>query len=61
MRQKPTQISYQLVPIDPTAKMKTAAIDVEVYSDLSAGLGPLTWCEVEAIYKAMLAAAKEQP
>ena len=50
---------YQLVPVEPTAGMKTAAIGVEVYADSPLELGALTWHEASAIYKAMLAAAPQ--
>ena len=48
---------WRLVPIEPTPGMKTAGIGVEVYQDSPPSTDCLTWEEVEAIYKAMLAAA----
>lgn len=50
---------WKLVPIEPTPMMKTAGIGVEVYQDSPPSTDCLTWEEVEAIYKAMLAAAPE--
>lgn len=50
---------WKLVPIEPTPRMKTAGIGVEVYLDSPASSDCLTWSEVEAIYTAMLAAAPE--
>ena len=48
---------FALVPVEPTPAMKTAGINVEVFaSDPNAG--PLNWEEVEAVYRAMLAAAQ---
>ena len=49
-----------LVPVEPTAEMKTAGISVEVYPDSKPDIECLTWREVDAIYRAMLAASQEQ-
>lgn len=48
---------YVLVPVEPTQRMKTAGINVEVYQDSPPEPGSLTWEEVRAVYQAMLAAA----
>ena len=48
---------WKLVPIDPTPTMKTAGINVDVYSDGVDG-NVLNWAEAEAVYKAMIAAAQ---
>lgn len=44
------------VPVEPTPEMKAEGIKVEVYSEASDSIGALTWAEVAAIYRAMLAA-----
>ena len=58
---QPQQIpeGYKLVPIEPTPKMKTAGIGVEVYQESKPEIGALTWAEVGSIYRAMLEAAPE--
>ena len=40
---------WKLVPIDPTPTMKTAGINVDVYSDGVDG-NVLNWAEAEAVY-----------
>ncbi len=52
---------WKLVPVEPTPEMKAAGINIEVYSEVSDSIGALTWAEVDAIYRAMLAAAPSQP
>lgn len=49
---------FALVPVEPTPEMKAEGIKVEVYSEASDSIGALTWAEVAAIYRAMLAAAQ---
>lgn len=49
---------FVLVPVEPTPEMKAEGIKVEVYSEASDSIGALTWAEVAAIYRAMLAAAQ---
>ncbi|MFM4747154.1 hypothetical protein ACEUDE_05945 [Aeromonas veronii] len=52
--------SWKWVPVEPTAEMKTAGIEVEVCDDGERYVDCLTWEEVEEIYRAMLAAAPKQ-
>ena len=52
---------WKLVPIEPTAEMKTAGINVEVYQDSPPEIGSLTWHEVKEIFTAMLSAAPTAP
>ena len=52
---------WKAVPVDPTPEMKAAGINIEVYSEVSDSIGALTWAEVDAIYRAMLAAAPAAP
>jgi hypothetical protein len=47
---------WVLVPVEPTSEMKTAGIGFDVYEGTGV-IDCLTWEEVTAIYKAMLAAA----
>lgn len=50
---------WKLVPVEPTATMKSAGISVETHQDSHFEVPDLTWEEVTAIYKAMLAAAAQ--
>ena len=50
---------YVLVPVEPTEEMKSAGIEVEVYSEVSDSISALTWGEVRAIYRAMLTASQK--
>lgn len=52
---------WKLVPVEPTPEMKAAGINIEVYSEVSDSIGALTWAEVDAIYRAMLAATPAAP
>ena len=52
---------WKLVPVEPTPEMKAAGINIEVYSEVSDSISALTWAEVDAIYRAMLAATPAAP
>ena len=49
---------WKLVPIEPTVTMKQATDHIDL-GDSDVGRYVLAWSEIEALYKAMLAAAPE--
>ena len=55
------ETKWKLVPVEPTPEMKAAGINIEGYSEVSDSIGALTWAEVDAIYRAMLAATPAAP
>jgi len=50
---------FRVVPVDPTAEMKTAAINVELFDHDTGKDYTLSWEEAEEIYYAMLNAVNE--
>ena len=50
----------KLVPIEPTSKMKTAAIEEVLFDQDTKDYWQLSWEEAAAIYKAMINAYEEK-
>lgn len=52
---------FELLPVDPTPEMKSAAIEVELFDHDTGKDYMLSWEEAEQIYSAMLNAAPTPP